>query len=123
MRFLADENIPSASVRRLRLAGHDVLGIGEERAGLSDHSVLELARLEWRVLLTFDRDFGRLVFLREGIIPPGVILFRFIPSRAEEPGDLLASLIVQGELEFEGRFTAIDLERVRQRPLTTGRGT
>jgi predicted nuclease of predicted toxin-antitoxin system len=122
MRILTDENIPSASVHRLRQAGHDVLAIAEEHPGLSDRGVLELAVSENRIVLTFDRDFGRMVFLREGALPPGVILLRFIPSEAEEPGDLLASLILRGEPTFEDRFTVIDRERVRQRPLTRAKG-
>jgi predicted nuclease of predicted toxin-antitoxin system len=59
MRFLANENFPLVSVRRLREAHHDVLSVGESMPGIKDEEVLALAALEGRVLLTFDRDYGK----------------------------------------------------------------
>ena len=58
MRLLADENVPLATVERLRRAGHDVATILEAGAGASDLEVLGRARREARVVLTFDVDFG-----------------------------------------------------------------
>ena len=43
MRFLADESCDFAVVRALRVAGHDVLSVMEERSGITDREVAEWA--------------------------------------------------------------------------------
>ncbi len=62
MDFLANENFPLPSVHRLRGAGHEVAAIASEEPGLPDERVLERAVAKSRVILTFDRDYGRLIF-------------------------------------------------------------
>ena len=62
MRFLADENFPIDSVTFLRQSGHDVDSIQESAPALGDHDVLHRAVTSERILLTFDRDFGDLIF-------------------------------------------------------------
>jgi predicted nuclease of predicted toxin-antitoxin system len=80
--FLADENIHSAVAAHLRASGHDVKGVASlGSVGLDDVSVMRLSVAEGRVILTHDRDFGRLavavgepfvgiVYLRPGHILP-----------------------------------------------------
>lgn len=63
MRFLADENFPLKSVYLLRQAGHDVAAIIEDSPGAKDRDILIRTGNERRVLLTFDRDYERLIFL------------------------------------------------------------
>ena len=80
MRFLADESCDFIVVRALRSAGHDVLSVADMARGAKDPIVLGLAREQARVLLTEDKDFGRLVYAAgQGSL--GVVLFRF-PARA-----------------------------------------
>lgn len=105
------------SVRALRAAGHDVAAVREDGPGSTDATVLERARAEGRVLLTFDRDFGELVYRHEAPAPPGVIYLRFAPAAPREPADVLAALATQPEVAFEGYFTVLDRDRVRQRKL------
>ena len=62
MKPLANENIPLGMVHRLREMGHDVLAIVQSCPGVTDAVVLDLARREQRTLLTFDRDYGELVY-------------------------------------------------------------
>ena len=61
MRFLADENVPRGIVARLRYLGSDIAYIQEIRSGMSDLEVIDLARTQGRILLTFDKDFLKLV--------------------------------------------------------------
>jgi predicted nuclease of predicted toxin-antitoxin system len=58
MRFLANENIPLASITKLRSAGYDVVSIIETMPEAKDTLVLEHAHHEARIILTFDRDYG-----------------------------------------------------------------
>lgn len=76
MRFLADENIPPDCVRQLRKANHDVISILEGGMGTPDESVMNAARQHDRILVTFDSDFGRLIYAKKKPSPPGVIFLR-----------------------------------------------
>jgi predicted nuclease of predicted toxin-antitoxin system len=95
MRFLANENFPLASIRRLRQAGYDVIAIIEEMPGAKDMLVLTRARQEQCILLTFDRDYGELIYRQRQPVPVGVIYFRFEPVTPEEPADRLVTILKQ----------------------------
>ena len=52
------------------------------------------APLGGRVVLTFDRNYGRLHFGETGKpVPPGIVYFRFDPSPPEEPVELLLGML------------------------------
>ncbi len=53
---------PLESIRRLRLAGYDVRAVIEESPGAKDRELLIRAAEESRIVLTFDRDYGELVY-------------------------------------------------------------
>jgi len=80
MRWLADECVNAALVARLREAGHDVSYIMEIAPRATDAEVITRARDENRLLLTEDKDFGDLVFLRNRQVP-GNVLLRIDPAR------------------------------------------
>ena len=115
MRFLANENVPRASVRRLRLAGHDVAAVGEDIAGSSDDTVLARAVQEARIIITFDRDYGELIYRRKLPAPPGVVYLRFDPATPEEPAELLLRLLALPDVSLAQRFTVLERQQVRQR--------
>jgi predicted nuclease of predicted toxin-antitoxin system len=118
--FLADENIPKASIDLLRAHGHDVIAAGEIAPGSPDAELLARAVEESRVLLTFDRDFGALAFRSDHPRAYGIVLFRMIPAHPEEPATVLLTLASQPELELQGHFTVVDQDRIRQRPIPRG---
>jgi predicted nuclease of predicted toxin-antitoxin system len=117
MRFLADENLSGTSIRLLREAALDVEAVGEISPSAVDEWVLAHARENGQILITFDRDFGELVYRRGAAHPPGIIYLR-IP--VVDPGSaaraVLDLLRIPG-LVLEGWFTVVDLDKVRQRPL------
>ncbi len=49
--------------------------------------------------------------------PRGVIYLRFRPHTPEEPASILLNLLQIEGLQFEERFTVVDRDRIRQRPL------
>lgn len=117
MQFLANENFPMMSVVRLRDAGYDVAYGSEVAPGAEDSLVLERAVHEERIILTFDRDYGELIYKLRMPVPKGVIYFRYIPKTPQEPAqDLLRLLSVEG-LVLEGYFTVFERTQLRQRPL------
>lgn len=90
---LADENVPRATIALLREAGMDVRSASEELPGAVDGAILDLARSEGRLLLTFDRDFGELIYRRQHEPPPAVVYLRFLPTTPEEPATVFRNLL------------------------------
>jgi predicted nuclease of predicted toxin-antitoxin system len=93
VRFLANENFPLPSIRLLSTAGHDVAAVALESPGVLDETVLDRAVQERRILLTFDRDYGGLLYLRGSQAPEGIVYFRFVPSSPKEPAEYLLALL------------------------------
>lgn len=117
MQFLANENIPLSSILRLRDSGYDVTAIIVESPGASDSEVLSKANSERRIVLTFDRDYGELIYRLKYPQPSGVIYFRFFPRTPVEPAEHLLRLLSSTEIVLENKFTVIERDRIRQRPL------
>jgi|APHM01.1.fsa_nt_gi hypothetical protein len=68
MKFLADENIDSPIVEKLRSRGFDVLSVDEYRKGISGDEVLGKAKEDDRVVPTFDSDFSSVEQANIGVI-------------------------------------------------------
>ncbi len=117
MRFLANENFPLKSVFFLRNAGYDVASITEDSPGIKDDEVLKRAVAEQRIIRTFDRDYGELIYKRKLAVPTGIIYFRFEPLTPEEPAEYLFDLLTISDLIWKEKFTTVERGRVRQRPL------
>ena len=116
MKFLANENFPLAGISLLREAGYDVAAVIEETPGAKDDDILARANREKRVIVTFDRDYGELIYKRNMPSPAGVVYFRFHPSTPTKPADYLLALLSNG-IQFEQRFTVVERDGLRQRPL------
>ena len=66
MRFLIDVCADSRDLRGTLIAeGHDVLPIAQRNPKTSDEEILALATSEQRTIITEDKDFGELIFLRQ----------------------------------------------------------
>ncbi len=117
MRFLANENFPLLSVRILRQAELEVASVTEDSPGIEDSEVLTRAADEERVILTFDRDYGELIYRLRLRSPRGVIYLRFRPHTPEERASILLNLLQTEGLQFEERFRVVEGDRIRQRPL------
>ena len=61
IKYYTDEHIPKAVIQGLRRRGIDVLSVPESgMIEASDEDILEMARMENRVIITQDEDFLRL---------------------------------------------------------------
>jgi len=79
MRFLTDQDVYAVTARLLQNLGHDVATAAE--LGLSratDATLLQTAKVQERILVTRDRDFGNLVFVDH--LATGVVYLRMLPS-------------------------------------------
>ena len=114
MRLLADENIPRFVVEFICSRGHDAIWVGNVAPGIKDREVLSLATTQKRTLITFDTDFGELVF-RLGVDAPfGVILFRLPP---DSPSGIAQSIVraLESQKDWRNRFSVVDENRIRAR--------
>ncbi len=116
MRFLADENFPRPALEALRNAGLDVAWIADSHSGATDIEVLQLCMSQRRVLLTFDKDFGELAFLRGLPADCGIILFRITPQSPRDVAVFALSAIKHQEI-WAGYFSVVTRQQVRMRPL------
>lgn len=114
--FLANENFPRRIVGWLQAQGHDVTHAAIELIGASDEELLEIARTEDRILLTFDRDFGELVFHQRKRPAPGIVLFRLRQQPATVVLKFLQSFF-ESDPELIGYFTVAAPGQFRQTPL------
>lgn len=112
MRFLADESCDFAVVRALRRAGHDVRTVCESALGAEDAEVVRMAAEEDRLLLTEDKDFGRLVYA-SGHRHRGIIFLRYPISTRERICRTVVALAEQRGTSLAGRFVTVRPGRVR----------
>ncbi len=114
MKFFLDVCVASRILHRTLVdLGHDVLSARDVDANASDEALLAIACREGRVLVTEDKDFGELVFLR-GLPHPCIVRFDGLTAVAE--ADALRKLIEHhADAMREGAILVVTGERVRTR--------
>ena len=115
--FLANENISKASVEILRMHGHDVRWVAEDFPSIRDETVLELAAIDGRIIITFDRDYGELIFERKHIPPKGVVYLRLTEFTPESPAALILRYLSVSETIFDGYFNVVTSNGIRRKKL------
>lgn len=112
--LLLDENVPRSVALHLAAAGHDTALAAECMAGADDLAVLAMARAQDRVLVTFDADFGDLVFRHGHAAPPGIIFLRLHPVDS-----LTAASLIELALQAApgGQLVVASVNNLRWRPL------
>ncbi|MEK7141819.1 MAG: DUF5615 family PIN-like protein [Patescibacteria group bacterium] len=87
MKFLVDENVPQTIIRYLRVHGHDTTDVKRTvHRSDPDQRLLELAAVEDRILLTFDKDFVTPVYLPQNA---AIVVLHFPRVR---PADVLPKI-------------------------------
>jgi predicted nuclease of predicted toxin-antitoxin system len=115
--LLLDENMPRSAGAMLAKAGHDVAHAADMAPGADDMAVLALARVQHRVLVTFDADFGDLIY-RQGVpAPPAVIYLRMNPIDGRQSGALAAAAL---QTSVVGHFVVCSRDGIRRRPMPGG---
>ena len=115
-RLLANENFPIPSVAVLREAGYDVLAAAENHQSRTDSEILSIAVAESRWIVTFDRDYGNLIFARNLPAPPALLFLRLRSYRPEGPGQVVLDLLLNVS-SLNGQFVVIQEDSMRKRPL------
>ena len=118
MRFVIDENMSSVTAAMLRDAGHDVIAIAGVAPKLPDPEVMAWAVRESRILVTFDTDYGSLIYEHGFPPPPAVVLFRLANMPIAEIAEFVAHTLMT-EMEWHGYFWVVRTGDIRRRPLPT----
>jgi predicted nuclease of predicted toxin-antitoxin system len=118
MRFLADAGISPKTVEFVNELGHEavhVRALGLQRA--PDLDLVNRARADSSVILTFDLDFGDILAL--GVLDkPSVILFRLADERAESVNRHLSTVVAERHAELEsGALIVVEDAQYRIRRL------
>lgn len=116
VKLLVNENFPRPALAALHAAGIDVEAVADTMAAASDRQVLARAAGEARWLVTFDRDYGELVFARKAPTPPAILYLRqgaYAPSWPAE-----AVLAAVGRADFVlGHLVVASGSTLRRRAL------
>lgn len=115
IKLLADENFPLASVEIPEKEKYNILSISRSHSGISDMDIILLANQEKRLILTFDRDFGQLIF-KDGLIPEfGIFYFRLQKFHPSQPAQITLDLLKKSDFEITGAITVIEENFIRQK--------
>ncbi|MFB2936107.1 DUF5615 family PIN-like protein [Aerosakkonemataceae cyanobacterium BLCC-F154] len=118
IRFIADVHISPLTVTSLQQQGYDILRSTDLLpATATDREILELARIEGRIVITQDLDFSMLVALGS-YNQPSLITLRLSSAKPDVVTQRLLEIIPQLEQELrEGSALTVDDNSVRIRKL------
>lgn len=119
MKFLANENFPQPSIDLIKSSGFEVSSITMLHAGISDHEVISIALQEDLIILTFDKDYGEIIFKENIPNPPSVVFFRYKGDSPRFAGEAICRIIAEGQIELLNRFTVVEETGIRQRNYAT----
>jgi predicted nuclease of predicted toxin-antitoxin system len=114
MKLLLDSCLSGKAAALLRDIGHDVVWAGDWPADPGDAEILVRARVEGRVLVTLDKDFGELAIVRG---EPHCGIVRLVDctvgKQAERCGLVMSR---HGDLLAAGGIVTAEAGRLRIRP-------
>lgn len=118
MRLLLDQGLPRSTVLHLQNKGIAAVHVGDiGLATASDAKILEFARQEERVVVTFDADFHTLLAL-SGLTEPSVIRIRIEGLRGDRIASLLGTVLaLSGSDLTQGAMVSVTENGVRIRHL------
>jgi predicted nuclease of predicted toxin-antitoxin system len=118
LRFLGDVHISPLTVAALKLHGYDILRSTDLLpATAADIDILELARVEGRIIITQDLDFSMLIAVGK-YNQPSLVTLRLSSAKPDVITQRLLEVLPQLEEELtQGSALTIDDNSVRIRKL------
>lgn len=117
MRLLLDQDVYAVTARFLANLGHDI--VPAHQAGLSqasDDDLIRAAHEQDRLLVTRDRDFGALVFVRK--LHGGILYLRMLSSTVDAVHrELQRVLTAYSEEELRVAFVVVEPAKHRFRKI------
>jgi hypothetical protein len=114
--MIADESVNKNLIIALREAGHSLLSIAEESAGLSDEKIVIKSLIPPRIIISEDKDFGELVY-HPKVSVIGVILLRYSLQNFHIIKERLLTFFTEYIDNLKGKFVVITFNKTRIRTL------
>ena len=122
MDLLADENQHPLVIAQLRAAGHQVEWIKETSPGAADADILNRPDIGSLVLMTYDRDFGDLIFNHGFPTPRSIIYARLNRVTPNLVANHILSLIEAGIAAGHIITVTKDGNRIKPFPIGASHG-
>jgi predicted nuclease of predicted toxin-antitoxin system len=116
VKIVADENIDSLLVQKLKQDGHTVLWISKENPAIDDTEVLSFAFERESLLITEDKGFGEKVY-RDSHASSGVLLLRIHQLSRNDSATLAASAVRDHGEQLLTKFSVLTNRKLRSRTL------
>jgi len=113
--ILADENIHTYIIKKLRDAGYTVVSVSEISKGIKDEQVIQWALQHDYLLLTEDKDFGEWVFAHH-IKSLSVLFLRYTFDEYQQIAETLVFLLQHQQLQ-RPVFVTLTTKKIRIRQL------
>lgn len=114
MKFLVDEGAGIIVSKKLSEMGFDSITVIDFMRGADDEEIMKRAVAEKRVIITNDKDFGRLAGFYN---PQGLILLRLKDERTENKIKLVSFVIASHRETIAGNFLIVSERKIRIRRL------
>ncbi|MGV2829762.1 DUF5615 family PIN-like protein [Myxosarcina sp. GI1(2024)] len=119
MKFLLDQDVYGVTVKFLNECGYDFIRVIDlDLARASDEEILRVAQKQNRILITRDRDYGNLVFVKS--LGSGVIYLRMLPANINAVhAELIRVLETYSEQDLSKAFVVVEFNghRIRRSPV------
>jgi predicted nuclease of predicted toxin-antitoxin system len=112
MKFLVDESTGIAVSKKLKQMGFDSVSVIDCMKGAEDEVIMQRAIKENRVIITNDKDFGRLARFYK---PPGVILLILRDESVENKIKLVSFVIASYGEAILGNTLIVSEKKIRVR--------
>lgn len=116
MKFIVDASTGTAVATFLLSLGHDVVSVAGEMPMADDATILEKAKLEQRVVITNDKDFGELVF-RSRRASQGVVLIRLKDESSANRIRAIKAVLDKCSNRIENHFSVVTETEIRIRTI------
>jgi predicted nuclease of predicted toxin-antitoxin system len=116
VRLLANENFPRPALLALRAAGVSVEAVVERMPAASDAAVLAYTASNGLWLVTFDRDYGELVFASKAPPPPAIVFLRQGVFAPAWPAEAVLAMMAKPEFVV-GHLVVVSGTSIRRRAL------
>lgn len=115
-RYLLDENVPYRVIIDLRENEINVKSVLELIPGSSDKEIILFANHNDYVIVTFDSDFGELIF-REKLSNQGVLYFRTPLTSPTIVFEFIKKYYTKNHYNPQGKFITITKSTIRIRDI------
>ena len=115
MKFLVDECTGILVSNKLRQMKHDSISVIECMRGTEDEEIVRRAIKENRVIITRDKDFGRLAGFYK---PPGIVLLRLKDERNENKLKIISYVIEFYGERILGNVLVVSEKKIRMRHIS-----